>query len=177
MIHSLLRLCWCLGEWGWGSGLLLPDSVSSELTDALCCLLWEQKQNKLQHKVSIRHSQDRFYPKPQNLESALHLIDASSSLTGPRSVAKNNSVLLFLTQPWLSRHEPDSKTEHRAAMCKLLCQREGAYWYSHKVCMCQVRSGLYLSRSKFWHLVFKLCDLSERFWKTNSADLKKWAPS
>lgn len=38
--HSLLRsCCWDFGDWAWRSGLLLPDSVSSELTDTLCCLL------------------------------------------------------------------------------------------------------------------------------------------
>lgn len=41
-----------MGEWGWGSGLLLPDSVSSELTDALCCSLGATVQNDTNVKIS-----------------------------------------------------------------------------------------------------------------------------
>ena len=84
-IHSLLRLCWCLGECGWGSGLLLPDSVSSELTDALCCLLGGITRNKARHQMLNtvgRHSQDRRHPQPHNLGVGWFSIQAPDRCRG-----------------------------------------------------------------------------------------------
>lgn len=53
-MYSLCLLGWCCGERLSGSGLLWPDSVSSELTDALCFLLGENK-NKILKQLCIRN--------------------------------------------------------------------------------------------------------------------------
>lgn len=89
-----------------------------------------QKNTSPNSSVS-RHTQDRCCPQPHNLDVSSHflnLIHTSNSIADPRSVSRNNSVLLFLAQPWPFRHQPVSKTKHRAAMCKLLCK--SAKWDS-----------------------------------------------
>lgn len=67
---SLLRLCCCdFGDWAWRSGLLLPDSVSSELTDTLCCLLGRTASiTKMLNKAG-RHTQAKGQPQRHNQRS------------------------------------------------------------------------------------------------------------
>lgn len=67
---SLLRSCCCdFGDWAWRSGLLLPDSVSSELTDTLCCLLGRTARiTKMLNKTG-RRTQAKGQPQRHNQRS------------------------------------------------------------------------------------------------------------
>lgn len=84
--NSLLRLCWWFfGDWAWRSGLLLPDSVSSELTDTLCCLLGRTAGITKLHQTNPEHARAKCYPQRHR--------QRSNPLT-PDQCPENNSVLL-----------------------------------------------------------------------------------
>lgn len=129
MWKSFTHSCGCAGVSGSEAGGLDCSAPTlcplSSPTPSAACWVNDTKQHVWPNTVLSQQTHSG-----QTLSAATQSRDSShvQDLIRIRKLAPDQRqeitlVLLFPTHPRPIRHDPDSRTEHRAAVCKLLCRR------------------------------------------------------